>query len=118
MTSRTKKTTPLLRASSSAPWNTLIRRVITLRKPSKSSNSFDCGLESHRRRGGIQPRRLHFRTTLTPCQGLSYLGPLVFFVPELWFPQFHFVSFGVHHPSKAPVLVEFGTLQDRHAAIL
>src|SRR5258708_12145332 len=49
---------------------------------------------------------------------LSYLGPLVFLVPDLWFPQFDFVSFGVHYPGKSPVLVEFGTLQDLNAGIL
>src|SRR5258707_13591062 len=54
----------------------------------------------------------------SPCRPLSYLGPLVFFVPDLWFPQFDFVSFGVHYPGKSPVLVEFGTLQDLNAGIL
>src|ERR1700677_2028730 len=49
---------------------------------------------------------------------LRYLGPLVFFVPVLWFPQFDFVSFWVHSPSKTPVLVVFGPLLDRNAALL
>src|SRR5579863_501844 len=55
---------------------------------------------------------------LTPCRRPSYLGLLVFLVPDLWFPQFDFVSFGIHYPGKFPVLVEFGTLKNLDAAIL